>query len=522
MHRFRSPHVVESLPVRMPRVGVRWSEPLTESVPKSSVTRILGLLLAAGFLYRILFLDGRQLWTDELMQAFVIGGDASSNIWNRIREGSMFGAPLDYLVQEGFSFILGNSAWALRFHAVVFGTLSLWIFYRIAKRLSGARVALYATFLLVFYPLHYHYSQEGRPFALFILLTLFSYDLLLGIIAQRRNRPLSWIMLFFVLVLLLYTQFLAILVLASQLVGLATSALLKYPPAEKPRESDGDEAFQEIGPASWASVGIYLMVACAACAAFTPWASFIWDSSPSIHASESGIFTSVLRFLKELGDQSYLMTGLLLLGVATGLRAMLLHRRRQSLVWLLSWAGTFMLGILIVAKAAVYFYAIRYTLGAAIPLVLMSGYGLSYVGEQMRILERSPLRLSSPAIVYACALAIGSIVIARSHWYSEPVDWKGASAYLQETLRPDDRLALFKSRSLLGYYAPTLAGAHFIDFDSVHIQAEGGVTGRTIVGCCDQAFPDRCADFRDAIAGDAAWKTKRLRGFTFFTREGAP
>jgi len=140
--------------------------------------KLIWVVLGVGFAHRLLFLGSRQLWTDELMQARILKLASPAEMLSRLRDGLDLASPLDFLVQKGMTFLLGESAWALRMHAVIFGTLSIWIFYRIARFWFGERVALYSATLFAFFPLAYHYSQEGRPYSLLLFLSLLSYDIL--------------------------------------------------------------------------------------------------------------------------------------------------------------------------------------------------------------------------------------------------------------------------------------------------------------------------------------------------------
>ena len=143
--------------------------------------KILGCFLVLGFLFRLLYLGTRQLWTEEIMQALVVRR-APAELFQALLTGMTLPAPLDYFIQYGPVWLFGESPWALRIHAAVLGTVSVWLVVRIARRMFGDRVAIFAGVLFILYPLAYHYSQEARPHALLLLLTLASYDQLLRIV----------------------------------------------------------------------------------------------------------------------------------------------------------------------------------------------------------------------------------------------------------------------------------------------------------------------------------------------------
>ncbi len=481
--------------------------------------KILGLFLGLGFGFRLLFLGKRQLWTDELMQALVVRAGSVVDILKGLRQGLWLHSPLDCIVQKGFTLILGDSAWALRFHAVVFGTLSLWLFYRISRLMFGDRVALYSLFLLVFYPLLYHYSQEGRPYALFVFLTLLSYDMLLNTVAGRKTGWPWFLLLFCVSVLLLYSSFLGVLVLVSQCIALVASIWLGRGEAKSRGQEDGEGAMPEIPVPRWSVVSLYFVVVLAACAVFVPWVRFGWVKPSIAPASVVADARLILRMLKEFGDNSYPMTGLLLLGVGTGIHALILHRRHHSLVWLVSWMAISVPAVLFLGVWSGYFFTARNILHTTPAFVLLAGYGISHVGEQMTILERPPSRPTSPALAYAGLMFLISIWIAQSHWRAEPVDWMGTAAYLRETLKPGDAIAMPQIEALLEFYAPSLEMARVESLDPGPLPKERIEKYRDIVVCYDRLTPDPCAAFRAAAPKNPAWKKTQLKTFTIFMRE---
>jgi len=474
----------------------------------------------AGFLLRLLFLDRRQLWTDELMQALVVRAGTPMEILAALRTGMWLPAPLDYFVQKVILVGLGESAWTLRFHAVIFGSASIWIFYRIARLLSGDRPALYATILFAANPLEYHYSQEGRPFAAFLFLALLSYLLLIRHMAEKSGGWKGWLQLGVVQTAMLYTSHLGFLVLASQGGALLVSCFWD-PMSRMLRKPDPSESgiAPDLPRVRLAQVFAFVVTAAVAASLLAPWANLAWHRPHIAPASEIIHPRLILRLFKELGDNSYLGSALLLLGVITGLRALVRQARIQKLVWLVTWS-TLSLPILIAFNLwAGYPVAIGQFLHVVPALVLVAGYGLSYVGEQMTLLDHLPYRISAPAIVYALVLAMISGWVTRSHWQAEPVDWRGTASFLQGSLTPADVLEMPRVHPLLEYYAPRLDSFRRGDMDpGPGVLTEDGVQRRQIL-CYNLMTPDPCGGFRDPAAKDPAWRKEELQGFTLFIRQ---
>ena len=63
------------------------------------------------------------------------------------------------------------------------------------------------------------------------------------------------------------------------------------------------------------------------------------------------------------------------------------HGQYRTLMWLLTWFGVSIPAVLLLEIWSGYFFAIRHVLHATPALILLAGYGLSYVGERLSILE---------------------------------------------------------------------------------------------------------------------------------------
>ncbi len=480
--------------------------------------KYLVVILGIGFLHRLLFLGTRQLWTDELMQARIARSGSVTEILRHLRGGMDLASPLDFLVQRGMTLLLGDSTWALRLHAVIFGTLSIWIFYRVARFLFGERAALYSATLFAFFPLAYHYSQEARPYALLMFLTLLSYDLLLRQVYGKSRHWRGWLAVALVLTLLLYSSILGCLIVVSQLTALVLAVIWKPGEGSARDDEENQKATRETSPAHWPHVAFYALAAMAALLLFSPWIRFVWVRPLLAPASEILNPKLILRFIKELGDHSYPVAGLVLIGVITGIRAMLRHGRRNTLLWLLTW---FVVPIPILLGSEIwagYFFAIRHLLHVMPPLLLIAGYGLTYVGERLTILPHLPYQLSSPAIVYAGLLIAMSLWIGQSHARSEPVDWRGTATFLNDAVRPGDAVSMPKVHQLLEYYYPGLESYRVDDLAPGPGSLAGGEVKRRIVVCFGTLPSDPCGAFCAPALKDPAWMKREFSGLTVFLR----
>jgi hypothetical protein len=490
-----------------------------DTILEKSLHKMVWIVIAAGGLFRFVFLGTRQLTTEELMQAVAARANSVGELLDCLRGGIFLATPLDHLIQKCVVVILGESTWALRLHAALLGILAIWMFYRMADFLFQKRVAVYSTILFAFFPLAYHYSQAGQPYGLFLLGTLLSYSLLQRIVAGGGRDSLDWIKLALLLVFLLYSSYLGVTVLISQLVGLLLLMRRKSARNSQPEISQGEERPIHLLSVEPRQVLLYAGAAIIALLAFLPWAYSIWHKPSVAGVWEVLAIKLPVRIMKEFGDGSYVASVVLLMGLVAGIRALQRHRQQNLLLWLLTWGCLSALPVVAFELWAGLPFAIHDVLHCTPPLILISGYGLSYLGEQMTLLDRLPHRISSPAAAYAALLVLLSIGIASRHWRSEPVDWKGTAAYLQETARAGDAITMVKIHGLLEYYAPSLAGFRSYSLDPGPGSLSSSSVTRRIVVCLNDMPLDPSSAFQKSARKSPAWKMLQRRGFTIFMRE---
>jgi hypothetical protein len=481
--------------------------------------RSLAVILGVGFLHRLLFLGARQLWTDELMQARVIQYASPVEILRRLRGEMDLASPLDFMVQRAVTALMGDSAWALRLHALIFGTLSIWLFFRLGRRLFGERVALYSTLLFAFYPLAYRYSLEARPYALLLFLSLLSYDLLLSQIYGKEGSKRGWLLIAAISTLLLYTSFLGGLILISQFAGLTLVTLLKSKAAFDARNRDTEPGTLVPVRDRRREVWAYLLSALAALALFYPWIRYEW-ARPHLSAASEIIQPKVILILiKGLGDNSYPVAALLLLGAIAGTGALLRHGRHNALFWLASWLLVPIPALWLAEVWAGYFFSIRHVLHLTPPILLLAGYGLFHLSNKLILLSPVPRSMPTVGWAYAGLLICMSIWINQDHARSETADWLGVANFLNGTVRPGDAVSMPVVNALVEFYHPRLKAFRAVDLDpGPGLLAEQGIQRRIVV-CREQLSPDPCGAFRDPASRDSAWKTRAFNGFTVFIRE---
>jgi mannosyltransferase len=148
---------------------------------------LVGLTLVGGGL-RFYDLGGKTLWLDEAFSVWLADHGPLALIEWVVRIDQH--PPLYYLALSVWMRVFGDLPGAVRGLSALCSTLTIPLFYLIAKRISHDRwTALLATGILALSPFHVRFAQEARMYA---LLTLLAGGAIYGAIAflQRSEGPL--------------------------------------------------------------------------------------------------------------------------------------------------------------------------------------------------------------------------------------------------------------------------------------------------------------------------------------------
>ena len=186
----------------------------------SQITRDLLILLgivALALALRAFHLGAQSLWYDEGYSVYLAGknlAQITAETANDIQP------PLYYYLLHVWMALFGKSEAALRSLSLLFGLLSLPLFYLLGKRLFSPGVGLLAAGLAAISPLYLWYSQEVRMYTLLVTLTLCSCYLLWLALedANTVSRRWKWIGVAVTLILALYTHYFAVFILVFQVV----------------------------------------------------------------------------------------------------------------------------------------------------------------------------------------------------------------------------------------------------------------------------------------------------------------
>jgi 4-amino-4-deoxy-L-arabinose transferase-like glycosyltransferase len=157
-------------------------------VPPAWVIAALIVMMVVGGALRAYRLGYQSLWNDEIVSWISAQGGPWNIVTQRVENSNI--PPLYYLVAGAslpLRHMLGVEA-ALRTPSVIAGVLSIPLLFVVLRRWLSERVALAAAAVMTISPFHVWYSQEARPYALLLLLSLIA----LYCVQRALDEPTRW------------------------------------------------------------------------------------------------------------------------------------------------------------------------------------------------------------------------------------------------------------------------------------------------------------------------------------------
>ena len=130
------------------------------------------LLLAAGAVLRLCGLTTRSLWFDEAA-TLVVSRAPLTQVPN-LAAREQVGSPLYYWVIHVWMTFFADPRFAMRFFSALSAIAALFVFRDLSARLLPKRARTFALFLAAFSSYCIHAAQDGRPYALLLLVCLAS------------------------------------------------------------------------------------------------------------------------------------------------------------------------------------------------------------------------------------------------------------------------------------------------------------------------------------------------------------
>ncbi|MFL9845201.1 glycosyltransferase family 39 protein [Flavobacterium rhizosphaerae] len=185
--------------------------------------------MSLAIFLRLYKIDFQSLWMDEIYTLNVTNPKFSLTELNQNIYISEAFPYLYYYLLRLVYFFFGYSALIVRLVSAISGICTVYYIYSFGKHLFIKSFGLIASFLLAINEVHIQYSQEARPYALYILFTVLAFYRLSIFIKNTNLKNALWYAFF--AALMLNFNFFALLNLFSQ--GLILLAFIIIKPKSK-------------------------------------------------------------------------------------------------------------------------------------------------------------------------------------------------------------------------------------------------------------------------------------------------
>ncbi len=150
---------------------------------------LLAILLLAAAL-RLSTLGLQSFWYDEAFTpVHVLRVSLGATLHNVVHTENT--PPLWYVLEWGFSRVLGTGVVALRLLSALAGIATVAVAWAIGSALAGRRTAIVTAALVAVNPLFVWYSQEARAYALFVFVASLALLCFLRVMDEPTNRRLA-------------------------------------------------------------------------------------------------------------------------------------------------------------------------------------------------------------------------------------------------------------------------------------------------------------------------------------------
>ncbi|MFO7915766.1 MAG: glycosyltransferase family 39 protein [Candidatus Krumholzibacteriales bacterium] len=157
------------------------------SLSRTELFRILAVMVPAAFL-RFFRIGQQSYWADEVQSIWQVNGHAGTILDNIITN---YHGPLHFSLLLGWGKIGGwGEAWTRTLSAIA-GLVTIWLFYLLARKITGRRGGLWAIILLAVSPFHIWYSQEVRNYVFLHLFAILSMLIFLRIMEREETGSLA-------------------------------------------------------------------------------------------------------------------------------------------------------------------------------------------------------------------------------------------------------------------------------------------------------------------------------------------
>jgi mannosyltransferase len=397
-------------------------------------------IFALGMALRLYQLDEDSLWYDEIWTANCARLDLASMVALVAED---IHPPLAYVVTHFLIALFGENEFILRLQAVLFGSLSVVLAYKVGEILWSRATGLMGAFLLAISAYHVQYSQEARQYALMVLLCLLSLIFLAE--ALRKGQKRLWAGFSLCATLSIYNHYSAFLFLVA-MVPFAAWTIGEQWVSRTGNVLPGHDIRRRgsLSAPAWQVVMLFLSLALVGLL-YLPWLPTLLTGitrrviSEPLAISPRGLRSSLVFLAQVTSAYSGSKNPALLVWLGLSLLGLATSGRRQAALALL-WMG--MPFVFVSMLPPERYIHPRYFLFVLPLYVVVTAHGATaacrFVSRTLERVRRDPRWLF--ASVSASAILFGSLGVSPlSNYYAwQKEDWRGAAEYLSENVAPGD------------------------------------------------------------------------------------
>jgi uncharacterized membrane protein len=174
------------------------------------------IIFYIGFAFRVHALGAQSFWLDEAYTWGVVTRTTWGDVWGAMLVVSDV-SPLYYVLAKLITPLWGASEFGLRLLGAFFGWLAIAVTYRVGRAMFEDRVGMLASAIIALSPFAIWYSQDARPYGLYLFLAAL---VLWGL--HRAERGRGWKIFVAASALLYLTHYVAALFAYAQAVYVLT------------------------------------------------------------------------------------------------------------------------------------------------------------------------------------------------------------------------------------------------------------------------------------------------------------
>jgi mannosyltransferase len=380
------------------------------------------LILVAAFALRLYHLNA-GLWFDEIMTNVHYARLPFGEIITTYdSENNHF---LFSLLAHLSLLIFGDSAWALRLPAVLFGVGSIWALYLLGREVSSPREGLLSAALLAFSYHHLWFSQNARGYTGLLFWTILSSYYLMR--ASKDNLPRTWLYFAFSAALGIYTHLTMIFIVIGQFSVYVTILIARR---REPWTARWNGFIYGFGFSAFLTLLLYALV-------LPQMFGTIGGSETSVVTAWKNPIWTALEIIRglEIGFSGWALALIAMILFAAGFFSY--ARTNFAILQLLVIPPAIGAGVVIAVGHHLWPRFFFFAMGFGVLLLIR---GVMVVGEQGAKLIRIPMK--QPEWI-GVALCIGMILVSAGSMlfaYGPKQDYQGAMTYVESEAKPGDAI----------------------------------------------------------------------------------